>query len=242
MASNVARKPPVWNTGVEVFGRREAVAGLTACLAAAALLPSSAHAQDAASCVLTPESGEGPFYFDPELVRVDITERSIGAPLELGIQVVRSGDCATLANARVDVWHADAVGFYSGYERQRGTGDPLTSPAGQTYLRGTQFTGQDGRVTFRTIYPSWYRGRTPHVHFKVFLRDDEVVASQIFFPEDVNNRVFEMVEPYRARRQRRDTFNENDTFLTGRTGGAFCTVEQRPAGYRASVIVAVRPA
>src|SRR3970040_919044 len=39
MGSNVARKPPVWNTGVEVFGRREAVAGLTACLAAAALLP-----------------------------------------------------------------------------------------------------------------------------------------------------------------------------------------------------------
>ena len=45
-----------------------------------------------------------------------------GAPLQLALQVIRAGDCATLANARVDVWHADALGLYSGYENQSGVG------------------------------------------------------------------------------------------------------------------------
>src|SRR5690606_20510282 len=113
-----------------------------------------------------------------------------GLPLELAIRVVRAGDCAVLADARVDIWHADALGLYSGYERQRGTGEPLPSAAGKTHLRGTQFTDGAGAVTFRTIYPSWYAGRTPHVHFKIFLSDTEVVASQMFFPDDVNAQVF----------------------------------------------------
>lgn len=239
--SESRRVPPAWNTGAALLGRRDVVARLTACFAGTALLPSAAFAQSAATCVLTPESGEGPFYFDPELVRTDIAEHSVGAPLELAIQVVRTGDCATLANARVDVWHADALGFYSGYERQRGTGEPASSPLGQTYLRGTQFTDPEGRATFRTIYPSWYQGRTPHIHFKIFLLEDEVVASQIFFPEYVNNEVFETIEPYRARRHRRDTFNENDTFLTGRTGGVFCAVEPSAGGYSAGLTVGVRP-
>jgi len=81
-----------------------------------------AWAQVSRSCVLTPEAGEGPFYLDPRLVRADITSGQPGAPLRLAMQVVRAGDCATLANARVDVWHADAVGLYSGYEKQAGVG------------------------------------------------------------------------------------------------------------------------
>jgi hypothetical protein len=36
-------------------------------------------------CVFTPEAVEGPFYFDPKLVRSDITERKRDAPLVLTI-------------------------------------------------------------------------------------------------------------------------------------------------------------
>ena len=43
-------------------------------------------------CVLTPEATEGPFYFDPKLVRADITERKQGAPLTLTLQVVNAKD------------------------------------------------------------------------------------------------------------------------------------------------------
>lgn len=193
-------------------------------------------------CVLTPDSGEGPFYFDPELVRSDIADSRPGAPLEISLKILRVGDCAALERARVDVWHADALGLYSGYERQTGVGGISTeAAAAQSFLRGTQLTSADGSVRFRTIYPSWYRGRTPHVHFKVFLADDEVVASQIFFPEAVNERVFAQWEPYRTHAARRDTRNENDTFLTGRTDGVFCEAEASEGVVRAAAVIAVAP-
>src|SRR5690606_34058772 len=93
---------------------------------------------------------------------------------------------------------------------------------------------------FRTVYPSWYGGRTPHVHFKVFLGGDEAVASQLFFPDEFNNEVFERFEPYRERADRRRTYNDGDSFLRGGVvRGAFCDVDRTEEGYRATVVVAV---
>ena len=65
-------------------------------------------------CLLTPETTEGPYYIDPDLVRADITEGLPGVPLELVLQVV-DADCGPVEGARVDVWHCDAAGNYSGY-------------------------------------------------------------------------------------------------------------------------------
>lgn len=233
------RHTPSWIPPRTEIGRREALAGLTALGAAAFSARAMAQPATRGACVLAPEAGEGPFYFDPELLRSDITEGKPGAPLELAMRVVRVSDCATLANARVDVWHSDALGWYSGYANQRGTGEPVEQVVGQKFLRGTQITDTDGRVRFRTIYPSWYQGRTPHVHFKVFLADDEVVASQVFFPEEVNTHVFENFAPYRERVRRRDTFNAND-FL--RDAGVYCAVQERPDGLYAELTIAVREA
>src|SRR5262245_44990900 len=148
---------PWWQpSGIDV-GRRRALIGLSGIVMAAmhrtrvsASFDSLALAQDRqrpGSCVLTPEAGEGPFYLDPKLIRSDITSGQARAPLDLALQVVRAGDCATLANARVDVWHADALGLYSGYERQSGVGGISTKAAiGQQYLRGTQVTDRSGNV------------------------------------------------------------------------------------------------
>jgi hypothetical protein len=36
---------------------------------------------------------EGPFYFDPKLVRSDITEGKHGGPLALTLQIVEAKDC-----------------------------------------------------------------------------------------------------------------------------------------------------
>jgi hypothetical protein len=104
------------------YERREALAGTPATLGLglagataggglAGVLP------DAKVCVLTPEAVEGPFYFDPKLVRADITEGKEGAPLKLTLQVVDAKNCAKLAQARVDIWHSDGLGAYSGYAR-----------------------------------------------------------------------------------------------------------------------------
>ena len=232
----VWRKPSASNVPRRVFLS-------LAAYAAGGLALARAQAPAARGCVLTPDSGEGPFYFDPELVRQDMTDAQAGAPLDLDIQVVRAGDCATLEQARVDIWHADALGLYSGYERQSGVGGVATSAVvGKSFLRGTQFTDVEGRVAFRTIYPSWYGGRTPHVHFKIFLSGDEVVASQIFFPDDVNDRVFNEWEPYRQHVAKRVTRNADDTFLRDRVGGVFSQPEESGAGVSASVVIAVSEA
>ena len=113
-----------------------------------------------AACKVYPQETEGPYYLDLDLLRSDITEGRAGTPLALVMQVVSATTCAPLKGVAVDVWHCDAAGVYSGYSGQLGGADTR----GQTFLRGTQLTGDDGRVRFDTIYPGWYPGRTTHVY------------------------------------------------------------------------------
>jgi protocatechuate 3,4-dioxygenase beta subunit len=237
---------PSWQPSGVDAGRRQALLGLSGLFITALNVrpawapfdsPVLAQGRQApGSCVLTPEAGEGPFYLDPKLIRSDITSGQRGAPLDLALQVVRAGDCATLSNARVDVWHADALGLYSGYERQSGVGGISTRPAvGQQYLRGTQITDAAGHVQFRTIFPSWYGGRTPHVHFKVFLGRNEVVASQVFFPDEISREVFNEWHPYRDHVAKRTTFNANDPIKQG----VYSEVARRGQSYAAKAVLVV---
>lgn len=98
--------------------------------------------------------------------------------------------CAPISGARVDVWHCDADGAYSGFQQAQG----------ETFCRGIQLTDDNGQVTFQTIYPGWYPGRITHIHFQVFFGDGQTATSQIAFPEDVTEAVY-AVEPYAARGQ-----------------------------------------
>ena len=191
------------------------------------------------ACILTATGDEGPFYFDARLVRSNIVDGCPGVPLELAMSVARVAGCAPIKGARVDVWHSNADGFYSGYDGQVGTGDePRTSRPGRTFLRGTQFTDEAGAVVFRTIYPSWYRGRTPHIHFKVFVGGNEAITNQIIFPEDVNDAVFAQ-PPYRDHKGVRDTFNANDRILQRDGSGVLCAAEHRSSGFRATLDLGV---
>jgi protocatechuate 3,4-dioxygenase beta subunit len=186
-------------------------------------------------CLLTPEAVQGPFYFDPKLVRADITEGKRGAPVALTLQVVEAKDCAPLEGARVDIWHADALGAYSGYARQE-TG----STEGETFLRGTQFTGSGGEVRFATIYPGWYPGRTPHIHFKVFVDERNLITGQLYFPESVTEHVYAMTSPYRDRKAERDTFNATDFIFRGQGGAdTLVTLKQEDGSYLASLVIGI---
>lgn len=224
------------------LGRRRALQAASACVATLAV--PSAWAQ-AGSCTVTQDAGEGPFYFDPSLVRSDVTTGRLGAPLDIAVQVTRARDCAPLAGARFDLWQADALGLYSGYQDQPAVGGIPTEPTvGATFLRGTQFADADGFVRFKTVYPSWYGGRTPHIHFKVFLDSKEVVASQIFFDDEINAEVFENWDPYREHVAKRTVFNHTDRFLDanndGRTDGVFGDVDRYDrTGLTAQAVVTV---
>jgi protocatechuate 3,4-dioxygenase beta subunit len=219
--------------------RRQALAAASG-LALALALP-RAFAQ-AASCTVTPDSGEGPFYFDPALVRSDVTSGRPGVPLDVAFQITRARDCAPLRGARLDLWQADALGLYSGYERQEGVGGISIAPAvGATFLRGTQVADADGWVRFKTVYPSWYGGRTPHIHFKVFVAARERLAGQAFFEDEVNAEIFEKQDPYREHFRKRKAFNNNDPFIDadhdGHVDGVFWEIERYDSGSMAAKTV-----
>lgn len=215
------------------FTRRQALGVIAVTAAGGALLPRSAFAQDslidADVCAIVPEVTEGPYYFDPALVRTDITEGRPGLPTTLRLQVV-DATCSPISGARVDVWHCDATGNYSGYN----------GLDGETFMRGTQFADDNGLVTFATVYPGWYRGRTTHIHFKIFIDEPTVLTGQIFFPDDVSEQVYATVEPYTTHRSR-DTFNDGDGIAQQAGAASVASIEQTPEAYTASLIVGVDP-
>src|SRR5882672_301980 len=119
-------------------------------------------------CTLTPEQIEGPFYLDRGRVRESISEGKPGVPLQLSIRVLdTSMSCVPIPRVVVDVWQCDAFGIYSGYEGVAIEPRHIEPVDDKTFLRGMQLTDAAGTVRFRTIYPGWYSGRTPHVHLKL---------------------------------------------------------------------------
>ena len=165
---------------------------------------------DSPACVLTPQATEGPFYFDTNRIRQNIVEDRVGAPLRMAVRVMKVDEgCAPLRDALVDVWHVDAGGAYSGYPGQPGGQDT----SGQTFLRGSQVTDDEGVALFDTIYPGWYPGRTVHIHFKVHYKNNTYATSQFYFPDDLTDEVYKRT-PYRAR-PGRTTRNANDSVLRG---------------------------
>lgn len=191
------------------------------------------------TCVLFPQAVEGPYYFDPKLVRADITEARPGLPLKLVLKFMDNGSCTPIAAVRVDVWHCDAGGVYSGYAGQGD--DRSASTEGQHYLRGTQSTDANGLVAFNTIYPGWYPGRTPHIHVKAFLDEKTVLTGQIYFPDDMSLRVYKSHAPYNTRPVP-DTTNTRDfIFREGEKdgGGIILAMEEAEAGVTGTLLIAV---
>jgi hypothetical protein len=126
------------------LSRRQALGLIAVTAGGGAFLPASAMAAQSSAtqaslyaglalfengagvCTITLEVTEGPFYFDPKLERADVTEGKKGIALDVRLQVVDAG-CRPVAGARVDIWHCDAQGAYSGYPGQGDGRDVDTS-------------------------------------------------------------------------------------------------------------------
>jgi protocatechuate 3,4-dioxygenase beta subunit len=231
--------------------RREALAGLGALAGAAALEAargplSMARAATpvAASCVLSPEVTEGPYWISNHLTRRDITEGRPGIPLILRMTIVDATTCEPIRNADVEVWHADATGVYSGYGASSppagGGGGHATPNNGKRFLRGHQRTNAAGSVRFDTVYPGWYRGRTPHIHLKVHVGGSVVHTGQVFFRDAISDAVYRTSQ-YRAHGQP-DTTNAADS-IYAQAGGSRAllalTKRSGATGYRGSITLGV---
>jgi len=191
-------------------------------------------------CTLTPEQIEGPFYLDQARIREDISESKPGVPLRLVLRVLdASASCAPIPRAAVDVWQCDALGIYSGYEGAAIAPRHVDPVDDKTFLRGTQLADRVGGVQFRTIYPGWYLGRTPHVHLKLRV-GAKAATTQLYFPDEVTNAVYARA-PYN-RHPNRDTTNATDRFLgpIANKSLVMWTMERDGHGYVAAATIALR--
>jgi len=191
---------------------------------------------DAATCVLTPEVTEGPYWIDTRLTRYDVREGRPGLPLVLQFAIVNAKTCRPIRNADVEIWHADASGEYSGFDGGSSGGGPGGGSGPQTktrYLRGHQRSDALGKASFMTIFPGWYRGRTPHVHMKVHVgsADRVVHTGQVFFNEAIQASVYR-TGAYAGRGQP-DTPHARD-MIYAQAGGSRAVVRlrRRPGGAR----------
>lgn len=151
------------------------------------------HAADGSTCASTPELTGGPYPYDLSgngaMTRRVIHERRPGLPFAFTFTVVNTRQgCAAIPDARIDVWHCDADGYYSEYKEPGYLG--TRDFAGQTFCRGIQRTDRHGQVTFESIYPGWYQGRVTHVHFEVYVGRKKVLTSQLALPDSINAAVY----------------------------------------------------
>jgi protocatechuate 3,4-dioxygenase beta subunit len=147
----------------------------------------------------TPQQIEGPYFVDDMPNRSDIRSDTSngsmqeGFPLSLVLNVYGvddsdgdgTGSCTPLKDAKVDIWHANSQGVYSGVQ-DAGTAE-------NDFLRGYQMTDDNGTVQFTTIYPGWYEGRAIHIHVKVraFEGSNETLewTSQFYLNNSINELV-----------------------------------------------------
>ena len=238
------------NKQARLLRRREAVLtlaglGLTGALGARVSGAFGTQGAEAAgTCVLSPEVTEGPYWIDNRLTRRDITEGRPGLPLELVLTVKDAKTCTAIKGADVEIWHCDAVGVYSGYERAA-AGAPGGRHASPTdsdrYLRGHQKAAADGRVRFLTIYPGWYRGRTPHIHLKVHVGGSVVHTGQVFFDEKTTAAVYRH-SPYKSHGQPDTSHAEDMIYAQAGRARATLGLSRRShgrKGYRGAITLGV---
>jgi protocatechuate 3,4-dioxygenase beta subunit len=164
------------------------------------------------NCVATVAQTPGPCHVNDIPARQDVTEGKAGLPLRLAVRIVHAADCRPVENADIEIWHTDHRGIYSGREAaDMCTLDDAEAISGLAF-RGRQLTDAAGQASFLTVYPGWYRGRTPHVHCRIIVEGRELLVSQIYFDDALSDIVYGGHPDYRQRPPR-DTRNDEDGLI-----------------------------
>lgn len=129
------------------------------------------------ACTPMLEAGEGPFYRSDIPERQNLNPRGDGGTLILLTgRVLDASTCQPVAGAEVVIWHANVDENYD------------MSPDYQCY--GRTFTASDGSFCFYGTLPIPYPDGTgqsylaAHYHYKVTIRGQVVLTSQMWFEGD----------------------------------------------------------
>lgn len=139
---------------------------------------------------------DGPFYpprawrehwtdWDADLTQVLRDGRTLSARgewLALDLQLADANG-RVVDGAEVEIWQCDSV---AAYHHPRVPMEPGRFDAGFQGF-GAARGSRDGKVTFRTIRPVPYPGRTPHIHVKLRHASFGELSSQLFVAGDPGN-------------------------------------------------------
>ena len=139
---------------------------------------------------LTPHQTEGPFYPDhlpldtdnDLLILNDSLTPAVGTVTYLsGAVLDLSG--SPIQNALVEIWQVDSRGVYL---HSRGGSREKRDSHFQGY--GRFLTDSKGKYSFRTLKPSPYSGRTPHIHFAVSSKGKRLLTTQCYIKGEPRNK------------------------------------------------------
>lgn len=127
-------------------------------------------------CTLTAQDIQGPYYRPNAPARDSLAPPDVKSERLIISGTVYKSDCQTpLANAVIDIWHADSEGNYDN-----------DSP--NYWYRGIIPVDSQGRYQFQTVRPGNYLDgggfRPAHIHFKVTIPGYRPLTTQLYFKDD----------------------------------------------------------
>jgi gamma-glutamylcyclotransferase (GGCT)/AIG2-like uncharacterized protein YtfP len=126
-------------------------------------------------------------------LKTDIIGNRTGIPFTIEITIKNINlNCDPASGILVDIWHCDKDGYYSEYG---GAGNPFQTKdmRNEHFLRGRQITDNKGLVTFKSIFPGWYQGRSTHIHVHLYNgAGKSLLITQIAYPEGANSAVVQV--------------------------------------------------
>ena len=142
------------------------------------------------SLTRTPWQGEGPFYPDtiPEDTDNDLVKNGELSVEARGKILILNGilvdiDSHPVNGVSIEIWQTDNNGVY------------LHSGSFARDIMDKQFQGfgrtktdRNGRFFFRTLVPTEYPGRTPHIHMKLWREGKNILTTQLYIHNHHQNK------------------------------------------------------
>ena len=175
---------------------------------------------------LTPHQTEGPFYPDKMpldtdndlIILNDSLTPAVGTVAYLSGKVTHiKGN--PLRNVLVEIWQVDNKGVYL---HTRGGSRAKLDSNFQGY--GRFLTDSNGNYFFRTLKPSPYSGRTPHVHIAVSAKGQKKFTTQCYIKGEPRNQkdfILKRVKDQKARESLIVPFKKVNGASTGEVAAKF---------------------
>jgi protocatechuate 3,4-dioxygenase, beta subunit len=134
----------------------------------------------------TPSQTEGPYYpvKEPKDADFDLLkngDRTYSKGRASWVEgVVTDLEGRPLKGGIIEIWQCDEDGHYD-HPSDGSKIDPAFQGFGRVRLSA------EGEFRFRTIRPSPYVGRTPHIHAKIYLGARELLTTQLYVADDPGN-------------------------------------------------------